>query len=104
MGHPLRIGKFKLKGGNMKAIKTIKKENVNKSPNNFKEPNIFVNNFKKCIGREVSVTMYTTEGLMKLKGICEGLDYSKGSIILKNGDSTYIIPKYLYIERPRRYK
>lgn len=63
--------------------------------------NVFTDNLKKNLGREITVVMFTPTGEVKLTGKCESIDFAQKSVIIRNDKNTYTIPRYLYLERPR---
>ncbi|MFC1754493.1 hypothetical protein ACFL96_14050 [Thermoproteota archaeon] len=63
--------------------------------------NPFVEGLKKNIGREVTVVFYNSEGMQELTGKCEAVDYGQKSVIIRDEEATYVIPRYLYIKRAR---
>lgn len=69
-----------------------------------KKGNPFIIGFKKNIGREITVVMFNPNGITELTGKCEAVDFVHKSIIIRDEDFTYTIPRYLYLKRPRKVR
>ncbi len=65
-----------------------------------KSKNEFIEALKKNIGREVVVVLFDRDGKTKeLEGKCLAIEFAYKSIILQDKEKTYLIPRYLYLER-----
>jgi len=71
---------------------------------NMDNSNPMLSGLKKFMGREVEVTYFATaEQMLRVSGICEGLDFGSKAVIIRNENGTILIPRYLLMARKNKY-
>ena len=73
-------------------------------PVDTRKRNPFIDGILKNVGREIEVVMFLPDGKKEIvKGICEGVDLVRHSILIKDGKYTHWIRNFLDARRPRAH-
>lgn len=66
------------------------------------KPNIFIENVKKFVGKEVKVYFFNSNNEIEtIEGLCETIDYIQRAVIIRTKQKKILIPRYKYLERIR---
>lgn len=67
-----------------------------------KKVNMFIENLKKFIGKEVVVHFFNSDGDEDvIEGVCETIDYVQRSVIIRTPTKKVLIPRYKFMFRDR---
>jgi hypothetical protein len=73
-------------------------------PVDIRKRNPFIEGILKNVGREIEIDIFFPDGKKKIiKGICEGVDLVRHSILIKDEKCTHWIRNFFDCRRPRAH-